>query len=68
LVFFIDRPMCCVAATCCEISLRSRSLIRAHLARQCVLLPCGGDKRKQSSETERVLEYLKDYEEKSASS
>jgi putative addiction module killer protein len=27
----------------------------------CVLLLCGGDKRKQSSDIKRALEYLKDY-------
>src|SRR5450755_3558550 len=30
----------------------------------CVLLLCGGDKRKQSSEIKRALEYLKDYRER----
>ena len=29
--------------------------------RECVLLLCGGDKRKQSSDIKRALEYLKDY-------
>jgi hypothetical protein len=33
-----------------------------------VVLPGGGDKRKQSAEIEQVLEYLKDYDEKSATS
>jgi putative addiction module killer protein len=30
----------------------------------CVLLLCGGDKRKQSSDIKRGLEYLKDYRER----
>lgn len=33
--------------------------------RACVLLLCGGDKRKQASEIRRALEYLKDYRERS---
>lgn len=36
----------------------------AMLGRVCVLLLCGGDKRKQSSDIERALEYLKDYKER----
>ena len=32
--------------------------------RACVLLLCGGDKRKQSSDIKRALEYLKDYRER----
>jgi putative component of toxin-antitoxin plasmid stabilization module len=28
------------------------------------LLLCGGDKRKQSADIERALEYLKDYKER----
>jgi putative addiction module killer protein len=32
--------------------------------RECVLLLCGGDKRKQSSDIRRALEYLKDYRER----
>ena len=32
--------------------------------RVCVLLLCGGDKRKQSSDIKRALEYLKDYRER----
>jgi putative addiction module killer protein len=35
------------------------------LSTACVLLLCGGDKRKQSSDIERALEYLKDYKERS---
>ena len=30
----------------------------------CVLLLCGGDKRKQPSDISRALEYLKDYKER----
>ena len=30
----------------------------------CVLLLCGGNKRKQSSDIDRALEYLKDYKER----
>jgi putative component of toxin-antitoxin plasmid stabilization module len=30
----------------------------------CVLLLCGGDKRKQSSDIERAREYLRDYKER----
>ena len=36
----------------------------AMLGKGCVLLLCGGDKRKQSSDIERALEYLKDYKER----
>jgi putative addiction module killer protein len=32
----------------------------------CVLLLCGGDKRKQSSDIERALGYLSDYKERTA--
>jgi putative component of toxin-antitoxin plasmid stabilization module len=34
------------------------------LGKLCVLLLCGGDKRKQSSDIDRALEYLKDYNER----
>ena len=34
----------------------------------CVLLLCGGDKRKQSTDIERALEYLKDYKERTGTS
>lgn len=37
----------------------------AMLGTACVLLLCGGDKRKQSSDIDRALEYLKDYKERS---
>ena len=40
----------------------------ATLGRECVLLLCGGDKRKQSADIERALEYLKDYKERSETS
>ena len=36
----------------------------AILGRVCVLLLCGGDKRKQSSDIHRACEYLKDYKER----
>jgi len=34
--------------------------------RICVLLLCGGDKRRQSSDIKRALEYLKDYLERTS--
>jgi len=36
----------------------------AMLGRTCVLLLCGGDKRKQSSDIRRAIAYLRDYEER----
>ncbi len=36
----------------------------AMLGRVCVLLLSGGDKRKQSSDIDRALDYLKDYKER----
>ena len=36
----------------------------ALVGKACVLLLCGGDKRKQSSDINRALEYLKDYRER----
>lgn len=36
----------------------------AMLGRTCVLLLCGGDKRKQSSDIQRAIEYLADYKER----
>ncbi|MGB0117036.1 MAG: type II toxin-antitoxin system RelE/ParE family toxin [Terriglobales bacterium] len=36
----------------------------AQVGKECVLLLCGGDKRKQSSDIKRALEYLKDYRER----
>ncbi len=38
------------------------------IGRDCVLLLCGGDKRKQSADIERALEYLKDYKERTRTS
>jgi putative addiction module killer protein len=35
---------------------------------ECVLLLCGGDKRRQSSDIERASEFLKDYKERSRTS
>ena len=32
--------------------------------KMCVLLLCGGDKRRQSSDIKRALEYLKDFKER----
>ena len=36
----------------------------AMLGRTCVLLLCGGDKRKQSSDIDRAVQYLRDYKER----
>jgi putative addiction module killer protein len=36
----------------------------AIVGRACVLLLCGGDKRKQKSDIERASEYLRDYRER----
>lgn len=36
----------------------------ALVGKECVLLLCGGDKRKQSSDIKRALEYPKDYRER----
>jgi len=36
----------------------------AMVGKVCVLLLCGGDKRKQSSDIDRALELLKDYKER----
>jgi putative addiction module killer protein len=36
----------------------------AMIGRTCVLLLCGGDKRKQSSDIQRAREYFKDYLER----
>jgi putative addiction module killer protein len=38
----------------------------AVVGKECVLLLCGGDKRKQSSDIKRALEYLKDYRERTS--
>ncbi len=40
----------------------------AVFGRECVLLLCGGDKRKQSADIERALGYLKDYKERNGTS
>ena len=39
----------------------------AILGRTCVLLLCGGDKRRQSSDTKRAIEYLEDFKERTRS-
>ena len=36
----------------------------AMVGRTCVLLLCGGDKRKQSSDIQRAYEYFNDYKER----
>ena len=36
----------------------------ALLGRTCLLLLCGGDKRKQPSDIQRAIEYLRDYRER----
>jgi putative component of toxin-antitoxin plasmid stabilization module len=38
------------------------------VGRECVLLLCGGDKRKRAADIERALEYLQDYKERSGTS
>jgi len=40
----------------------------AMVGKACVLLLCGGDKRKQSSDINRALQYLKDYKQRTRSS
>ena len=40
----------------------------AMIGRECVLLLCGGDKRRQSSDIERASEFFKDYKERSRTS
>ena len=39
----------------------------AMVGQRCVLLLCGGDKRKQSSDIAKAIEYLKDYKQRSKS-
>ena len=39
----------------------------ALVGRTCVLLLCGGDKRKQSTDIQRAIEYLRDYHERTQS-
>ena len=36
----------------------------ATIGKTCVLLLCGGDKRKQSADIERAIEHLRDYRER----
>jgi len=38
----------------------------AMIGKGCILLLCGGDKRKQGADIERALRHLKDYKERSA--
>src|SRR5438876_8813066 len=40
----------------------------AMIGKGCILLLCGGDKRKQSADIERALEFLKDHRERSGTS
>ena len=40
----------------------------AMIGKECVLLLCGGDKRKQPSDIDRALGYLRDYKERSGTS
>ena len=44
---------------------RGYRLYYATLGSTCVLLLCGGDKRKQSSDINRAIQYLRDYKERS---
>jgi putative addiction module killer protein len=39
----------------------------AMVGQKCVLLLCGGDKRKQSTDIAKAVEYLKDYKQRSKS-
>jgi putative addiction module killer protein len=51
----------------CELSIDWGPGYRVYYAlvgRTCVLLLCGGDKRKQASDIDRALMYLKDYKER----
>ena len=57
-----------VCASCGSIGGPGYRVYYAMLGRGCVLLLCGGDKRKQSSDIDRALEYLKDYKERSETS
>jgi|GEM_PF-2535542 len=57
-----------VCASCGSIGGPGYRVYYAMLGRVCVLLLCGGDKRKQSSDIDRALEYLKDYKERSETS
>jgi putative addiction module killer protein len=54
----------------CELRIDWGPGYRVHYAmigRECVLLLCGGDKRKQSSDIDRAFEYFKDYRERAES-
>jgi putative addiction module killer protein len=39
----------------------------ATIGRACVLLLCGGDKRKQSADIAKAIQYLNDYKQRSSS-
>lgn len=39
----------------------------AMVGRTCVLLLCGGDKRRQSADVAKAIRYLNDYQQRSAS-
>jgi putative addiction module killer protein len=39
----------------------------AMVGQTCVLLLCGGDKRKQASDIAKAIEYLRDYKQRSKS-
>jgi putative addiction module killer protein len=39
----------------------------ATIGRACVLLLCGGDKRKQSTDIAKAIQYLNDYKQRSSS-
>jgi len=55
----------------CELRIDWRPGYRVYYAmigREYVVLLCGGDKRKQSPDIERALEYLKDYKERAGTS
>lgn len=43
-------------------------LYYAMVGRTCALLLCGGDKRKQSSDIDRAIQYLQDYKERTRKS
>jgi hypothetical protein len=43
------------------------SLDYAMLGRTCVLLLCGGDKRRQASDIKRAIEYLEDFKQRTGS-
>jgi putative addiction module killer protein len=43
-------------------------LYYAKIGNACVLLLCGGDKRKQSADIDRAIEYWKDYQQRTEDS